>query len=83
MTVTSLSIQELGRDIAQAMKAAEEGPVFITEDGKPVHVLLTINMYHQIKEGPKNVAELLAIPEGEDIEFEPPRLDFTPNPPNL
>jgi hypothetical protein len=37
-------------------------------------VLLTVAEYERITGGQKSIAELLAMPEADDIEFEPPRL---------
>ncbi|TAL91811.1 MAG: type II toxin-antitoxin system Phd/YefM family antitoxin, partial [Candidimonas sp.] len=48
MTITTLSSRELNQDIGRAKKAALEGPVFITDRGKPVYVLLSIGEYQRI-----------------------------------
>jgi len=37
-------------------------------------VLLTAEEYQRITQGQKNIAELLAMPEAAEIDFEPPRL---------
>jgi hypothetical protein len=37
-------------------------------------VLLTAEEYERITGGQKSIADLLAMPEAADIEFEPPRL---------
>ena len=42
MTSTTLSHREFKRDANKAQQAARDGPVFITDHGRPVHVLLTI-----------------------------------------
>jgi prevent-host-death family protein len=42
MTITTLSSREFNQDTSRAKKAAREGPVFITDRGKPAHVLLSI-----------------------------------------
>lgn len=39
MTITTLSSRELNQDVTRAKKAAKNGPVFITDRGKPAHVL--------------------------------------------
>ncbi|TAM20421.1 MAG: type II toxin-antitoxin system prevent-host-death family antitoxin [Candidimonas sp.] len=48
ITITTLSSRELNQDIGRAKKAALEGPVFITDRGKPVYVLLSIGEYQRI-----------------------------------
>ena len=45
MTVTTLTSRELNQDIGRAKRAAQHGPVFITDRGKPAHVLLSIDEY--------------------------------------
>src|SRR5207302_1465916 len=55
-------------------RAAKRGPVFITDRGRPSHVLLTAEEYQRITGGQKSIADLLAMPEAAEIEFEPPRL---------
>ena len=39
MTITTLTSRELNQDVARARMAAKSGPVFITDRGKPVHLL--------------------------------------------
>ncbi len=46
MGITSLTSCEFNQDAARAKKAALTGPVFITDRGWPVHVLLSIDEYH-------------------------------------
>ena len=41
MTITTLSSRELNQDVTRAKKATKAGPVFITDRGKPAHVLLS------------------------------------------
>jgi prevent-host-death family protein len=74
MAITKLSSREFNQDTSRAKKAAKRGPVFITNRGRPSHVLLTAEEYQRITGGQKNIAELLAMPEAGDIEFVPPRL---------
>ena len=75
MTITTLSSQDVDHDIGLARKAASDGPVFITDHGIPVHVLMTIEEYRKLTGGGKNLIDLLSMPEGAgDIDFEPPRM---------
>ena len=41
MTITTLSSRQFNQDTSRAKKAAIAGPVFITDRGRPAHVLLT------------------------------------------
>lgn len=72
--MTVMSSREFNQDTGKAKKAAEGGPVFITDRGRPGHVLLSIDDYRRLTSGKKTVAELLAIPSGEDVDFDPPKL---------
>jgi prevent-host-death family protein len=74
MAITKLSSRDFNQDTSRAKRAAKRGPVFITDRGRPSHVLLTVEEYQRITAGQKNVAELLAMPAAAEIEFEPPRV---------
>ncbi len=69
--MTVLSSREFNQDSSRAKKAAKTGPVFITDRGKPAHVLLTIEDYRKLVGGQPSIADLLAMPGAEDIDFEP------------
>jgi prevent-host-death family protein len=72
MTITTLSSRELNQDVARAKKAARDGPVFITDRGKPAHVLLTFEDYLRLTGQRRNIADALAMPGAADIEFDTP-----------
>lgn len=74
MPITTLSSREFNQDTGKAKKVACLGPVFITDRGRPAHVLLTIEEYQRITGSLPNIVELLAMPGVADIDFEPPRL---------
>jgi hypothetical protein len=48
--------------------------VYITDRGRPAHVLLNIEEYRRLAGCRKKIADLLAMPGIEDLEFEIPRL---------
>jgi prevent-host-death family protein len=75
MTMTKLSSREFNQDTAKAKKAAKRGPVFITDRGRPAHVLLTIEDYEKLTKKGASIIDLLAMPGIEDVEFEAPRVD--------
>ncbi len=74
MMITTLSSRRFNQDTSGAKNAARVGPVFITDRGKPAHVLLTFEDYQKLTGGSASIVDLLAMPGGDDIEFEPPRL---------
>ena len=67
-----LSSREFNQDTGRAKKAAEEGPVIITDRGKPAHVLLSFDDYQKLTVKKQNILELLACPEADAIEFDYP-----------
>ncbi|HHL4081410.1 MULTISPECIES: type II toxin-antitoxin system Phd/YefM family antitoxin [Burkholderia] len=73
MTITTLSSRELNQDVTKAKKATKDGPVFITDRGRPAHVLLSFEEYQRLTRQRRNIADSLAMPGVEDIEFDPPR----------
>jgi prevent-host-death family protein len=74
MAITKMSSREFNQDTGRAKRAAKRGPVFITDRGRPSHVLLSVEEYQKITGGQKSIAELLAMAEAARIPFEPPRL---------
>lgn len=75
MGITTVSSREFNQDVSRIKRAANNGPVFITDRGHPSHVLLTIEDYQRITDKQKSIVELLAMPDAADIDFEPPRLN--------
>ena len=76
MAITTLSSREFNQDTGKAKRAARKGPVFITDRGRPAHVLLSIKEYQQITNKGKSILDLLAMPEMAeiDVDFEFPRM---------
>lgn len=75
MSDTTLTSREFNQHASEAKKAARQGPVFITDRGRPAHVLLTIEDYEKLAGRPPSLAEALAQPEGGDFDFKPPRVE--------
>jgi hypothetical protein len=74
MAITTLSSREFNQATSRAKKAAKRGPVFITDRGRPAHVLLSVEEYRKITKTSGNILDMLAMPGVGDIDFEPPRL---------
>jgi PHD/YefM family antitoxin component YafN of YafNO toxin-antitoxin module len=74
LAITTLSSRAFNQDASGAKRAANDGPVFITDRGRPAHVLLSIELYRQITEAEHNIAELLEDPASAAVRFEPPKL---------
>lgn len=70
MTITTLTSREFNHDIDRAKKAAKSGPVFITDRGKPTHVLLSIEEYRRLAGQRRTLVEALSMAGLADIDFE-------------
>ncbi|SAK69812.1 prevent-host-death protein [Caballeronia temeraria] len=73
MTITTLSSRELNQDVTRAKKATKNGPVFITDRGKPAHVLLSIEEYQRLAGNKRSLVDALSMPGLADIDVEFPR----------
>lgn len=80
MAITTLSSREFNQDTSRAKKASSKGPVFITDRGKPAHVLLSIEEYQRISGQRRNIVDVLSMPGLADIKFDPPMLQISARP---
>ncbi|KJF71748.1 MULTISPECIES: type II toxin-antitoxin system Phd/YefM family antitoxin [Agrobacterium] len=78
MSITTLSSRELNHDVSSAKKAARNGPVIITDRGRPSHVLMTYNEFERLTGKHRSLIDALAMPGLSEIDFEPPRVEITP-----
>jgi PHD/YefM family antitoxin component YafN of YafNO toxin-antitoxin module len=84
VTITKLSSRAFGKDVSSARKAASKGPVFITDHGKPTHVLLTIEDYRRLTGAQMSLLKALEQRESEaDFAFVPPKSKILPRPAKL
>lgn len=74
MPITTVTSRELNHDIARAKRAAKSGPVFITDRGKPAHVLLCIEDYRRLAGDRRSLVEALSMAGLADIDLESPRI---------
>ena len=74
----TMTSREFNLHASQAKKATKQGPVFITDRGKPCHVLLSIEEYYRLTRQEKNIADVLSMPSSEDIELEIPKMEDPP-----
>jgi prevent-host-death family protein len=74
MANTTFTSREFNQDVSKAKRAAKKGPVFVTDRGRPSHVLLSIEAYRKLNGKPKSILDMLAMPGIGDIDFEPPRM---------
>lgn len=73
MPTKQLTSREFNRNTGNAKTAANNGPVYITDRGKPSYVLLTFADYQRLAANRPSIIELLAEPSGaEEIGFHTP-----------
>ncbi len=83
MTITTLSSREFNQDTSRAKRASSKGPVFITDRGKPAHVLLSMEEYQRLSGKGRSIVDALSMPGLADVEFDPPKLRITTRPADL
>jgi hypothetical protein len=79
MSVHTFSSRDFTRDVGAAKRAAAEGPVFITDRGRPAYALLKIDDYYKLTgDKPKSLLEAMDAVAGGAFEFDPPTLTGEP-----
>ncbi len=74
MSITTISSRQFNQDAGGAKRAAEKGPVIITDRGRPSHVLLSFEEYRKLTGTGRSLLDLVAQDEDDDIDFDPPRM---------
>jgi prevent-host-death family protein len=60
--------EQFNQGASEAKRAANNGPVFITDRGRPAHVLMSIELYQRLTGNHKKIADLLAMPDITDLD---------------
>ena len=66
------SSREFNQDVSQAKRAARMEPIFITDRGRPTHVLMSVEAFRQLAGKAETIVDLLAMPGLTDLD---PELD--------
>ncbi len=69
----AFSSREFNQDVGAAKRAARSEPVFITDRGKPTHVLLSFESFRQMSGETETIIDLLAMPDTVDIDLDAAR----------
>lgn len=83
MSIHTFTSRQFNQDVGRAKKAAAEGPVFITDRGRPAHVLLSIQEYRRLTWTGQNIVDLVAMQGADDLEFDPPQAQGLSRPADL
>ncbi|USQ97916.1 type II toxin-antitoxin system Phd/YefM family antitoxin [Caulobacter sp. RL271] len=54
--------REFNQDVSQAKRAARIEPVFVTDRGRPTHVLMSVETYRRLIGQTETIVDLLAMP---------------------
>ncbi len=72
--MSTISSRDFNQDVGRAKREARHEPVFITDRGRPTHVLMSFAAFREITGQTESIIDLLAMPENEsEGEFDPAR----------
>lgn len=80
--MTSVTSRQFNQHTSAAKRAADSDIVFITDRGRPSHVLMSFEAYERLR-GRGSLYDALAMQDAQDVDFEPHRVDFTARIPDL
>ena len=69
----AFSSREFNQDVGAAKRAARSEPVFITDRGKPTHVLVSFETFRQMSGESETIIDLLAMPDTVEIDLDAAR----------
>jgi prevent-host-death family protein len=72
--MTVLTSRDFNRDVSRAKRASRLAPVFVTDRGKPTHVLMSIEAYRRLAGQAESIVDLLAVPDAIDVDPHDARL---------
>jgi prevent-host-death family protein len=77
---TTFTSRDFNRDPGRIKRAAQAGPVFITDRNRPSLVVLAIGDYERLAGRGTSLLDVLMPDDDQDFEFEPPRAGVTARP---
>lgn len=80
MPVLTVTSREFNQDVTRAKRAAENGPVLITDRGKPAHVLLSIQEFRRLSGTRRDLLQAISMPGLSRIDLKVPRSGRAPRP---
>lgn len=64
-----VSSRDFNQDVSRAKRAALAEPVFVTDRGRPTHVLIGIDAYRRLSGGAESLLDELAMPDLPELDF--------------
>jgi hypothetical protein len=83
MATATLPSRRIEPNLTKLLGESREGPVFLSDEDRPSHVLMTIDDYERIICGKLNIVEMLWMPGMPDIDFDPVRSTESVHPADL
>jgi len=72
-----LSSRDFNQDVSLAKRAARLEPVFITDRGRPTHVLMSVEAYRRLTGQTETIVDLLAMPALPAVDLDADRASET------
>ena len=69
------SSRDFNQDVSSAKRVARFEPVFVTDRGKPTHVLMSIDAFRQLAGQTESMVDLLAMPGMAEVDPDAMRSD--------
>jgi len=67
-----VSSREFNQDVSAAKRAARVEPVFVTDRGRPTHVLMSIADFRRLSGEQESLVDLLAMPVADEASPDAP-----------
>ena len=83
MTSATLSSEEFDQDPERAKTLTAQGPVVVTEAGKPAYALLGVEDYRRLAPKRRTMLEAMTGPVLLDTDLDLPRFNDLPHPADL
>lgn len=64
-------LENFNRDVSAATRAADQGPVVITDRGEPAYVVLSMQEYREQQGSGESLVDRLSMEDDLDIDFDP------------
>jgi prevent-host-death family protein len=73
-----MTSREFNQDTARAKREAAKAPVYITDRGRPTHVLVTVEEFERLTGPRKSIADLFYYPGADEVDLPLPERTIEP-----
>lgn len=67
--MNTMTGRQFNHAVSEARRLANNEPVFVTDRGRPAHVLMSYEHYQKLKGSDRKIADLLAMDGDADLEL--------------